>query len=279
LIKELAMFGSRVLEMAIGLSFCYASLALIVSTVQEALASLFKLRANSLLAGVKAMLGDPQCTGLAGALYRHALVNPHADSGRPSYIDPQHFALALVDTLANVPGDLASVKSAIDAMADAPLRRALQALYERADGDMRRFQEGIAGWFDTTMERLSGSYKRRASIISVLLSLLLAILLNIDSIHLFRTLWLQPAMAAQLGSLPAALDGAALDALTSLPIGWENFPPQLDQRFLLQCAGWLITAATALFGAPFWFDLLQRTVQMRGTGATPAERRATALKP
>jgi len=267
------MLGSRVLELAIGLSFCYASLALIVSTVQEGVAALFKLRANSLLAGVKAMLNDPHCTGLAGALYQHALVNPHADSGRPSYIDPQHFALALVDTLSSVPGDIASLKAAIDAMADAPLRRALQALYQRADGDMRRFQDGIAGWFDITMERLSGSYKRRASAITVLLSLLLAILLNIDSIHLFKTLWLQPSLTAQLGIVPAALNPATLDALWSLPIGWSSFPPQLDQRLLLQCAGWLITAATTLFGAPFWFDLLQRTVQMRGTGATPAERR------
>jgi hypothetical protein len=86
-------------------------------------------------------------------------------------------------------------------------------------------------------------------------------------------------MAAQLDAVPATLDGATLDALTSLPIGGASFPPQLDQRFLRQCAGWMITAATALFGAPFWFDLLQRTVQMRGSSATPAERRAAALKP
>ena len=268
------MLGSRVLELAIGLSFCYASLALIVSTVQEALASLFKLRANGLLAGIRSMLNDPHGTGLAGALYRHALVNPHGDSGRPSYIDPQHFALALVDAIAHVPGDMANLKSAIDALEDAQLRRALQALYQRAEGDLRRFQDGIAGWFDSAMARVSGSYKRRASAISVLLSLALAILLNIDSLHLFQTLWRQPGVTAPLGIMPAALDAATLDALWSLPIGWTSFPPRFDQHFLLQCAGWLVTAATALFGAPFWFDLLQRTVQMRGTGATPAERRA-----
>ena len=39
--------------------------------------------------------------------------------------------------------------------------------------------------------------------------------------------------------------------------------------FALQVAGWLITAGTTLFGAPFWFDLLQRAVQLRGTGAKP----------
>ena len=86
----------------------------------------------------------------------------------------------------------------------------------------------------------------------------------------------QPALTAQLTALPAKLDMATIDALWSLPIGWEAFPPRPDRHFALQGAGWLITAATAMFGAPFWFDLLQRTVQMRGTGATPAERRESS---
>lgn len=269
------MLGSRVLELAIGLTFCYATLALIVSTLQEGLAALFQLRANSLLAGVRSMLNDPDCTGLAGALYRHPLVNPHADSNhRPSYIEPQHFALALVDAISHGSAELANVKVAIDAVPDPNVRRALQALYGRADGDLKRFQDGIATWFDSAMARVSGIYKRRAWTISLLLSLLLSILFNIDSIHLFQSLWRQPGLTAQLAALPARLDAATIDAMWSLPIGWNDFPPRFDQHFVLQCAGWVVTASTALFGAPFWFDLLQRTVQMRGTGATPAERRA-----
>jgi hypothetical protein len=34
--------------------------------------------------------------------------------------------------------------------------------------------------------------------------------------------------------------------------------------------GWIIAAGAALFGAPFWFDVLQRFVQLRGTGRPPA---------
>jgi hypothetical protein len=41
--------------------------------------------------------------------------------------------------------------------------------------------------------------------------------------------------------------------------------------FALQVAGWIVTASTALFGAPFWFDLMQRVVRMRSTGARPEE--------
>jgi hypothetical protein len=32
-------------------------------------------------------------------------------------------------------------------------------------------------------------------------------------------------------------------------------------------AGWLISAVATLFGAPFWFDALQKFVQIRGAGS------------
>jgi hypothetical protein len=279
--REATMFGSTVLEVAIGLTFCYAALALIVSTIQEALASAFRLRANTLLAGVKSMLNDPRFTALARALYAHPLVNPHGDGAasaarclraKPSYIEPAHFAIALVDAIGSVPGDFAQLGRDIDAIADAQLRRALKGLYGRAGGDLHQFQDALAGWFDSAMERVSGAYKRRAQLVSLLLSLLLAILFNIDSIHLFRSLWLHPALTAHLGMVPVALDTRTVDALWALPIGWTSFPPAIDADFVLRVAGWLLTASTALFGAPFWFDMLQRTVQMRGTGSKPEER-------
>src|SRR5690349_751376 len=102
------MFGSSVLEVAIGLTFCYGTVALIVATVQEALAAAFRLRANTLLAGVKSMLNDPYFETLAQAVYAHPLVNPHSDgapsderklAAKPSYIEPAQFAIALVDSI------------------------------------------------------------------------------------------------------------------------------------------------------------------------------------
>lgn len=272
------MFGSSVLELAIGLTFCYGTVALIVATVQEALAAAFRLRANTLLAGIKSMLNDPRFSALAQLVYAHPLVNPHSDgsvtgertlASRPSYIEPGYFAIALIDSIQQVPGDFARLGADIDAVADPQVRRALQGLYARAGGDLERFQRLIGGWFDNAMQRLSGSYKRRQLLISFLISLLLAILFNIDSIALFRTLWQQPQLAAHIGAAPAALDAQMLRQLWALPIGWQNFPPVLDTAFALQAAGWIVTASTTLFGAPFWFDLLQRAVQLRSTGTRP----------
>jgi hypothetical protein len=273
------MLGSTVLEVAIGLTFCYGTMALIVTTVQEALASLFRLRANTLLAGVKSMLNDPAFDGLARAVYAHPLVNPHTDGtalderglrSRPSYIEPAHFAIALVDSLWKVPGDFIQLRSSIESIPDPQLRAALLSMVSRAR-DLQQFQDMLAGWFDNAMARMSGAYKRNQMLISLLLSLLLAILFNIDSIHLFRTLWLQPGLAAHIKDVPAGLDPTVIRDLMALPIGWTSFPPVLNADFALQVAGWLITATTALFGAPFWFDLMQRVVRMRATGAKPEE--------
>jgi hypothetical protein len=272
------MFGSSVLELAIGLTFCYGTVALIVATVQEALAAAFRLRANTLLAGIKSMLNDPRFDALAQMVYAHPLVNPHSDGkvaderalvSRPSYIEPGYFAIALIDSILHVPGNFARLGADIDAVSDPQVRRALQGLYARAGGDLEQFQRLIAGWFDNAMQRLSGSYKRRQLLISFLISLLLAILFNIDSIALFRTLWQQPQLAAHITAAPGALDAEALRQLWALPIGWSAFPPVLDTAFALQAAGWIVTASTTLFGAPFWFDLLQRAVQLRSTGTRP----------
>ncbi len=269
------MFGSSVLELAIGLTFCYGTVALIVATIQEALAAAFRLRANTLLAGIKSMLNDPRFDALAQMVYAHPLVNPHSDAralaSRPSYIEPGYFAIALIDSILRVPGNFARLGADIDAVADPQVRRALQGLYARAGGDLEQFQRLIAGWFDNAMQRLSGSYKRRQLLISFLLSLLLAILFNIDSIALFRTLWQQPQLAAHITAAPTALDAEALRQLWALPIGWSHFPPLFDAAFALQAAGWIVTASTTLFGAPFWFDLLQRAVRLRSTGARPED--------
>ncbi len=272
------MFGSTVLEVAVGLTFCYATVALIVSTLQEALASALRLRARTLLGGVKSMLNDPRFTSLAKAIYSHALVNPHDElqaagtrsvTAKPSYIEPGHFAIALVDSITAVPGDFARLGRDIDAIGDEQVRRALQSIYQQANGDLAKLQAGIIGWFDSAMERVSGAYKRSAMLISFVLSLLLAVLFNIDSIHLFRALWQHPSLAAQLAAAPEAMNGAAIDALWRLPIGWQSFPPQWTPQLALSAAGWLLTASTALFGAPFWFDLMRKTVQVRGSGAKP----------
>jgi len=274
------MLQSTVLEVVIGLVFCYASVALIVSSISEAIASVLKLRSESLLKGVKSLLNDEKFTGLALELYNHALINPTAGGKatterdlqhKPSYIESKQFAVALIDVLQTAGGDFVALGNDIEKIQDPQLQQLLKGMHARAAGKIENLRSELASWFDSGMERVSGAYKRQSQLICFLLGLLIALVFNVDSIHLFQSLWQHPTLAAQI-SLPNSPDAAgALNGLKQLPIGWKELPRALDAGLLLMLVGWLVTASSALFGAPFWFDLLQRMVQLRGTGKKPEE--------
>lgn len=284
------MFNSTVLEVMIGMSFCYAAISLMTSSIQEAIASLFDLRSKTLLNSILTMLNEipprPD-TPLTLALYNHALVNPHSKGDaasidqldhRPSYIDPHHFGTVIVEVLAGTTADWATLGAAIDGIQNEQLRRLFKGMYDRSNQSIEVFRTSLANWFDASMERLSGIYKRNAQLWSFAVAFVIAGLFNIDSFSLFATLWKHPAAVAQL-AIPSQAGSSlsqAMDGLQQLPIGWTS---ALLARtgwavWLLTVTGWAVTALSVLFGAPFWFDLLQRFVHVRGTGIKPASRQA-----
>ncbi|MFC5770427.1 hypothetical protein [Thauera sinica] len=58
--------------------------------------------------------------------------------------------------------------------------------------------------------------------------------------------------------------------ISDVSTGWDG------GRWLRAFLGWLATAIMAGLGAPFWFDLLGKFVNLRGVGRKPVERTATA---
>jgi hypothetical protein len=70
------MFGSTILDVAIGLIFSFLAVSLFTSATVEAINSLLQLRAVNLKSGIMALVNDPDFDGLAKRLYAHALVSP-----------------------------------------------------------------------------------------------------------------------------------------------------------------------------------------------------------
>lgn len=277
------MFNSTVLEVAIGLVFCYASVALIASSVYEAIASWLNLRSKTLLVGVTSLLNaKTEAAGQALLLkiYNDALVHP-AGNGRitnlkkdkciPAYIPSKNFALALIHSIQKAPGDFDNLSADINAIQDEQLRNLLHSLHRKAAGNMEHFQNELANWFDAGMGRVSGVYKKWSQLWCFLIALVIAVVFNIDTVHLFKTLWLHPSLVAQLNTdaVTPAFAAGALDELKQLPVGWNqefSWCLLLEPRAIL---GWLVTASASLFGAPFWFDTLKTLVRLRGTGTKP----------
>lgn len=227
----------------------------------------------------------------------------------PSYLAGGTVALALMGSLLKQQGTpvtagFAAVETAINDMNVAPkLKDALQASLLQANGDIDKLRQGIATWFDDSMDRLSGAYKRKMKWIAMLIGLVVAIAFNADSFKVATTLWNDAdrrestiAVAKQIAAKPLPAPEQPVDqkklgeeiqntetTLRSLPIGWNctaktsdgstdywTCVKQAPMPKLMQILGWLLTAAALSLGAPFWFDLLNQFINLRGAGARPA---------
>lgn len=276
------MFNSTVLEVAIGLIFCFASVALIASSIYEGLASWLNLRSKTLLSGLTELLNAKTDSGhqLLLKIYNDALAHPAGDGvatslkdvkNKPAYIPSKSFALALICSIQQVPGQLDNLEENINAVKDEQLRELLQNLYHKTQGNLNSFQHELATWFDAGMGRVSGAYKKQSQIWCFVIAFIVAAGFNIDTVHLFKILWLHPASIAQLNlsGANAMFANEAYSQLQTLPVGWNGhfeFPMLLVPASII---GWLVTASASLFGAPFWFDVLKLLVRLRGTGTKP----------
>ncbi len=291
------MLGSTALEVAIGMAFVYLLLSMICSALNEMVAGWFKLRAKKLAVGLRHLLDDPE---RLAKLYGHPLIKGFTQDGKPpSYIPARAFTTALVDILmpadpaAALPKQIADLRRAVAGLPDGQLRKALAALIDEAGNDLTKARQAIAQWFDDAMERVSGWYRRQAHWILLGLAATVTAVLNVDTVTvstaLARDNALRAAVVASAEKMtqqpPAATaspqPGAAavpvmgLDQLNAqidrlqLPLGWREWP-KTTQDWLAKIAGLLVTTIAVSLGAPFWFDLLNKLVNLRSGGAKPA---------
>jgi hypothetical protein len=59
-------------------------------------------------------------------------------------------------------------------------------------------RDAIAAWYDDSMDRLSGEYKRYSQVMIGLVACLLVAVFNIDTVRIVRSLWADPQMRASL---------------------------------------------------------------------------------
>lgn len=217
---------------------------------------------------------------------------------RPSYIPSRTFVAVVLDLgaqahLESLPADAAkgrpdistvSVEDAINGLPGAAMRDALLTLYRDADARAESFRRGAEQWFDDSMERVSGWYKRYAQRALWVTALVLVVLFNIDTLQIGRTLWQDDAaravvvQQAEHAAQQGQQDTNAAKAAKALPVpfGWNlwktgdaagDIPTGND--IFSKILGLLLSAAALTLGAPFWFDLMSKVVRVRGTGAPP----------
>jgi hypothetical protein len=299
--------------------------------------------------GITQLLNDD---ALAARLYDHPLIQGVSSPpgllsrvpllqglvGRgPSYIKSRTFAMALLDVVQH------ESPLRTGAASDG-IRRTLALLEREAGGDPVKFRANVETWFNDSMERVSGWYRRRTQVLLLFWAAAVTVATNADTLVITKALWRDPALRQSLvaraeryaaeqqptdtapvvvvndGAAPppplppdqqadvdfaeasAQYDAALADlAELQLPIGWEapsalaesdtgirlvtdtavdDWPgalwepgavsrwlQALDQHLI----GWLLTMLAVSLGAPFWFDMLNRLISIRGAGRAPRE--------
>ena len=279
------MFDSRVLETAMGLVFFFLALSLVTTTIQEMFATIVGLRAITLKQGLRDMLADGQ-QGLDfyNKVIGHALIAPAGDN--PSYISAQQFSAAAIHLLSgegSLPMSVQSLRIALTNMPDAPYKQAMLGMFREGETDLTNFESRLQNWFDQSMDRVSGNYKRFAQYISLAIGFVLAFAFELDAIAVVTSLWHDQALLDAITKAGASLvqAGHTPDA-SQMTRGLSQFDvkPFWIQGFahfdFTKLCGCLMTMFAVTLGAPFWFDLLQTFVSLRGTGPQPARANASA---
>lgn len=290
----------RVLEVALGLALVFSLVSFAVSLLTEWISAIWGRRGALLQRGVEQMLGKTR----AGELYDHPLFQslmPHrwlASRHGPSYIPTDLFVTTLLSQL-DPEGRGAGLKDELltqldDLPDDDALRRALVPLVTQAEDDWEKVRKSVGDWFDRVMDEVTGWYRRWSQLLLFGTGLLLAMVVGVDALDITRTLWINDEIRAGVAKIAEDFSesgvggngpGQTMDLEAARQKAQELQELQqnlaavgLRFRPITRCGGpdlprcllgYLLTAFAASLGAPFWFDLLKKLVQIRTTALRP----------
>jgi len=373
-----------ILDVAIGVVFVFLLFSLVVSALNEVILAYLDRRARFLKEGITELFRDTsgKATITADKFFQHGLIaalsrgkyaagtqlpkgikgffSRSGTKGVPSYVPGKSFVLAVLDLVTEGKGlgDAKNLRGSIEKIGNKELKETLLVLYDDAKGNLDHFKANMENWYNESMDRVSGWYKRYAQQWLLALAVILAVACNVDSVRIIRALSLDPKLrdkivqhaedyaypsrqapavtpspapeapvtttptssdsgAPSKTDLPSATDSedkvvkfkrslADLE-VTGVPMGWNDGPSQellgnlptprncispafwyknlLSHKTISAIAlwlgaivGWVVTGLAASLGAPFWFDMLNRFIDIRGVGRAPEESDTTAPK-
>jgi hypothetical protein len=232
------MFGSTILEVAIGLIVVFILVGSICSAIREGLEAWLKTRAAYLEHGIRQLLDDAAGTGLAKQIYEHPLIygmyNGAYTPGKnqvtpstlaegknlPSYITAANFSMALMEIASrgpqgadasqatSAPVTLDAIRQNVSAIGNKKIERVLLQAVNSAQGDINKAQTMLETWFNSGMDRVSGWYKRSTQKILFIIALLVAVGMNINTIKIANYLSHDDAARKIIVEKAGAKDGS-----------------------------------------------------------------------
>jgi hypothetical protein len=258
------------------------------------------------------LAGADEREAFVRGFYRHPLIRSMMhDKNHPAYLSARTFSTVITDLIKPESRAVSFefLAEGARSMPEGDVKRSLVALIEHANGNLENAQLAIEGWFNDAMDRVSGWYKRRTQVWTLGIAVALTVLANADTVQISRRLWTDPVLRSEV------IEGAKArsqkppptisveyedDADPTKPtitrtdgegnrvseqerqllgqlIGWQGtLRDNTWKDWLERLLGWLLTVLALSMGAPFWFDLLNKFMNVRYTGKSPDE---TSKKP
>jgi hypothetical protein len=324
----------KTLDIILGLSVVMLMVSLVVTVLTQAVTNLLQTRGKNLLDGLTGLLRqvhrdlpEEVSEKIATAILTHPMIKS-AGSRYGTIIHREELTILLLQLAADdgphrLEAGLRSQLLAVlkDNGIDDPLQtlervRSVALQLERVQPQLSnatrhsmallqeansRFLAKINGWFDQTIDRVSDRFTNSARIITFCGSLLVALVLQLDTAALVNRLAEDPAFRQALVeqaikvnreaipkvvSAPAqAAAGAPADAtlipalsdvdkenlrtlarydVLDIPRGLgEWFGRWTAQNFVMKLLGILLTAMLLSLGAPFWYNALKNLIKLR----------------
>lgn len=311
------MIDNAVLDVVIGLVFIYCIYSLFATIINEFIATLFSMRARNLKYAIKRMLTDSEKTNLEKKLFDEFFEHPlikYMSSGffkrTPSYLSQENFSKTLLDILKKydspqaVDDEFNEIKNKLNELGKGALKgssdtiKLINSFLTDSKKDLDKFKGKLEKWFNDTMDRASGWYKRQTQLIILFSGLVIAVAFNVNTFEIVNRLSKDKAAREQLVFISEnyvkdhklnVTDPSTVKRLDSLVVradslyksdiepvnsimglGWNSWD-DFSKGFWDSILGCFVTALAISLGAPFWFDLLSKVVKLRGAGSKPPE--------
>lgn len=152
-------------------------------------------------------------------------------------------------------------------------------------GRLEAFKTELVQWFGRTMDRTTGWYKRYTQLWITAIAAFVVIAINADTIAIVSHLSSNPEARGALVTAAESIkesdleDPQGREALekihqlaneASIPLGWTVLPWAKGGMTWSHGAGLLLSIFAVSLGAPFWFQMLQKLVSLRGAGTVQA---------
>lgn len=270
------MFGSAVLEVAVGVIFVFLLVSLVCSQIGNQISEWLRWRAVNLENGIRNLLfyGDDD---MVDQLYAHPLIQSLSIPERrfqltlaqrlpnvqdrlgplPVNIPAQTFALAVFNTFVPNSAGKTTVGELFDAvsqMPDSALKKTLLSLVSAPNNQIDSARANVENWFNGAMGRVTEAYQREMRRVAMLIGVIVSIVLNVDTIAITSNLWRDPTLRATVAQTAADYakttgdQSKALEQLNQLelPIGWHFGPTQILPWSPLTPKDWQSTSSTPL---------------------------------